>query len=90
MSDPPPYTLSLSRRTENVLKKLNKSEAERIAKRLVWLRANAETIGHDMLVGQWRGYFRLRVGSYRIIYLIDHERRHIDVALIGHRRDVYD
>jgi mRNA interferase RelE/StbE len=34
--------------------------------------------------------WRIRVGDYRIVYVIDDEARTVDVTRIAHRRDVYD
>jgi mRNA-degrading endonuclease RelE of RelBE toxin-antitoxin system len=34
-------------------------------------------------------HYRIRQGRYRIIYLIDDERREVTIFKIGHRRDVY-
>ncbi len=36
-----------------------------------------------------RPYLRLRIGDYRIIYVVDDEARKVTVALAGHRRDIY-
>jgi mRNA interferase RelE/StbE len=36
-----------------------------------------------------RPYLRLRVGDYRIIYVVDDETKTVTVALAGHRRDIY-
>ncbi|MFH1830086.1 MAG: type II toxin-antitoxin system RelE/ParE family toxin [Pseudomonadota bacterium] len=33
---------------------------------------------------------RLRVGDYRIVYRIDHEKRIITIVVIKHRKDVYE
>lgn len=33
--------------------------------------------------------WRVRVGSYRILYTIDEDQRLITVYAIGHRRDIY-
>jgi len=41
-----------------------------------------------MLQGR-RGYLRIRVGDYRIIYSIDHDRLIVLVAALGHRREIY-
>ena len=90
MPDRNSYQLTLSGRAYETLRDLDKNIAKRIAKKLVWLAENAETVGHEMLTGQWRGYFRWRIGDYRILYILDHEERLIDVALIGHRSDIYD
>jgi mRNA-degrading endonuclease RelE of RelBE toxin-antitoxin system len=34
--------------------------------------------------------WRIRVGRYRLRYLIDDTARQVTVTHIGHRRDVYD
>lgn len=89
-SDAGPYRVVLSERAQAALQKLDRQTAERIVKKLVWLAENAESVAHGALTGRLAGYYRRRVGSFRVIYLLDHETRLIDVALIGHRRDVYD
>jgi len=90
MPDKIPYQLALSQRALETLRGLDKTIAKRIVKKLVWLAENAESIGHEMLTGPWHGYFRWRVGDYRILYILDHEESLIDVALIGHRSEIYD
>ena len=37
-----------------------------------------------------KGLMKLRVGDYRIIYLIERETVTIYVIKIGHRKEVYD
>jgi mRNA interferase RelE/StbE len=39
--------------------------------------------------GDWVGYYRLRIGSIRVIFTIDAESKGIDVYRIGNRGDVY-
>ena len=34
--------------------------------------------------------WRIRVGQYRVCYLIDDRARRVNVTRIGHRRSVYD
>jgi mRNA-degrading endonuclease RelE of RelBE toxin-antitoxin system len=31
----------------------------------------------------------MRVGDYRVLYVVDDHRRRIEVMAVGHRRDVY-
>jgi mRNA interferase RelE/StbE len=33
--------------------------------------------------------YRLRVGQYRVLYIIDDRERIIEIIAVGHRRDVY-
>jgi mRNA interferase RelE/StbE len=37
-----------------------------------------------------REEYRLRVGDYRILYLIDDVARKIEIVAVGHRKDVYE
>ena len=37
-----------------------------------------------------KGERSMRVGDYRIIFLIEHELRIVRITKIGHRREVYD
>lgn len=42
------------------------------------------------LKGNLAGYYRYRVGDYRVIYSINDEQRRVIVSIIAHRRDVYE
>ena len=39
--------------------------------------------------GSRKGYLRLRVGDFRVIYRIEDDRLIVLVVAIGHRREVY-
>jgi mRNA-degrading endonuclease RelE of RelBE toxin-antitoxin system len=39
------------------------------------------------LAGQWQGYFRLRIGEYRVIFAIAFEE--ITIARVRHRSEAY-
>jgi mRNA interferase RelE/StbE len=41
------------------------------------------------LKGDFAGYYRYRIGDYRVIYLVDEETNQILVNTIAHRREVY-
>jgi mRNA interferase RelE/StbE len=41
------------------------------------------------MVGEWKGYYRMRIGDTRVIFWIDHKLRTIYVDHIGSRGDVY-
>ncbi|MDE5064783.1 type II toxin-antitoxin system RelE/ParE family toxin [Wolbachia endosymbiont of Drosophila tristis] len=43
----------------------------------------------EALSHKWVGYFRLRVGDYRVIYLIDNSEHMVKIAAIGHRKEIY-
>ncbi len=39
-----------------------------------------------MLKGDLDGYYRYRVGDYRVVYYIDDEQKQVVVTIIAHRR----
>jgi mRNA interferase RelE/StbE len=39
---------------------------------------------------EWRGYWRVRSGNYRVIYTIEENRLVVVVVKIGDRRDIYE
>ena len=43
----------------------------------------------EALAGNWIGYWRYRVGDYRLICRIEDERGTVFVIELGHRREVY-
>jgi mRNA interferase RelE/StbE len=42
------------------------------------------------LSGEFSGYLRYRIGDWRVIYRIDDGEKKVVVALIAHRREVYE
>jgi mRNA interferase RelE/StbE len=41
------------------------------------------------LQGEWKGFYRRRVGDFRIIYNVDSEIRVVSVESIINRKDAY-
>jgi mRNA interferase RelE/StbE len=41
------------------------------------------------LIGELAGIWSLRRGDYRVLYRIDDRHRRVEIARVGHRRDVY-
>ena len=73
------------------IKKLGAEPARRIAKTLrdrIATLDDPRSVG-QALVGEWTGYWRYRIGDYRIIARIEDDRLIILVVRIAHRREVY-
>jgi mRNA interferase RelE/StbE len=83
------YNLELKPVALSELEKLSSTIQERIVKKLVWLSENFEKITPINLTANLIGFFKLRVGDYRIIYTFDDNLKTITVHQIGHRRDIY-
>lgn len=67
-----------------------KPDMERISKAIDSLAENPLPPGVKALQGELRGYHRIRVGDYRVVYEIQNERLVILVLRIAKRGDVYD
>lgn len=65
-----------------------KTDRRRIVGRIQALSANPRPQGSEKLAG-YTDRYRVRQGSYRIVYLIDDTRREVTIFKIGHRKDVY-
>lgn len=73
------------------LKKLGRESAARIIKTLEERIASLEdprSLG-AALVGDHAGYWRWRIGDYRVVARIEDERITILVVRVAHRREIY-
>ena len=71
------------------LARLDKPLARRIIERITWLATNLDTISPEALMGELTGFYKLRVGDYRVIYEILHAEQTLMIHAIGHRREIY-
>lgn len=81
------YTIVIEKMAEKFIVKLPKTEKERILKAIYRLPE-----GNDIkeLKGKKnKGVYRLRLGSYRVIYTVDNGRLIVCVIDAGNRGDVY-
>lgn len=83
------YRVALASSAEKELSALPKKAIARIVSRLEALQITPRPPGCKKLKGGDREW-RIRVGDYRIVYLIDDRVRTVDVTRIAHRREVYD
>lgn len=71
------------------LARLEKPIGHRIVQRINWLAANLEAIRLEALTGDLAGFYKLRVGDYRVIYEVLWDEETIVIHAIGHRREIY-
>lgn len=71
------------------LSRLDQLHARRIAAKIRWLAENFDNLSPESLKGDLAGFFKLRVGDYRVVYDVLRDEHVIVIHLIGHRRDVY-
>lgn len=72
---------------EKDLPKLNKSEQEKILSSIYKKLTIAPEKYGKHLIGQLKGYFKLRVNDYRVVYEIKKEMIVVFVFKIGQRKD---
>ena len=82
------YEVLLERRAERDLKNLPPDVFRRVVEALRPLVDDPRPGGCRELSGSTSDY-RLRVGSYRILYEIDDDRREVRVMRVRHRREAY-
>jgi mRNA interferase RelE/StbE len=71
------------------LKKLDRLDAKNIVQKIKsQLLIDPIKMGVP-LKGDLKGFYRYRVGNYRVIYAIDFQERKILVFFINHRKDIY-
>ena len=83
------YSIRILKPATKELEKLNVRTAERITERIRWLSENIRSAKLFPLKGELAGLYKIREGSYRVIFEIIHDERLIIIHSIGHRRDIY-
>ena len=84
------YGVEHNPRAAAELSRLDRTIAEQVERKIAEMAESAEVWQHIALTGRYRGQYRLRVGSYRVVYELDHAGRRIIVVRIQHRSVAYE
>ncbi len=85
------YKVELSLSAEKFYLKCDKSLTKKLIKCFQNLEQNPRFHRNiKPLKGNYSGYYRYRVGDYRVVYSIDDEVVTVNIILIAHRSRVYD
>ena len=82
------YVVRFTRQAIKELEKIHDPDYSRIKAAISSLADNPRPPGCKKLKG--RDGYRIRVGSYRVIYEVFDTELLIDVIAIGHRKEVYE
>ena len=82
------YSLLIRPSAAKELADLPRKDRERITSRLTCLALEPRPVGCEKMSGL-ENMYRLRQGSYRIVYTIDDAGETVGVIRIRHRKDVY-
>ncbi len=83
------WSLEFLSGAEKDLAKIDREARRRIIDKLDWLLANFENILPFILTGEFREFYKLRIGDWRIMYKVNWHRRVITVCYIDWRDKVY-
>jgi mRNA interferase RelE/StbE len=84
------YNIRWHEEAINVLKKIDRQTQKKIIARIKeYLSKDPSTLGKP-LQGIFKGLYRYRYGSYRIVYAIDRESVIILILRIADRKNVYE
>ncbi|HPD58336.1 MAG TPA: type II toxin-antitoxin system RelE/ParE family toxin [Smithellaceae bacterium] len=81
------YKIYFKESVEKDFRAIPKKDLKKILSHIEALAKDPRPSGHEKLIGQEK--YRIRQGTYRIIYSIQDKELTIWVVKVGHRKDVY-
>ena len=82
------YRVDLTPQAQRQLKKIPGRDQQWIITTIESLAVEPRPHGCESIAGH-RGYLRMRVGDFRVVYTVGDAVLRVIVVLVGHRRDVY-
>jgi mRNA interferase RelE/StbE len=86
------YQVEIGPQADAQFDKLDSAIAASVERKIIWLATNAANVLHRRLVGmpdELEGLCKLRVGDYRVLYWVYHDKKLIRLYRVQHRSDVY-
>lgn len=85
------YEIIYSAEAKKSIQNIDKKNAEKIIEKIEQLSINPfGMLGVKKLKGNLKDLYRLRVGNFRILYVLRNVELIIFIVDIGHRKDIYD
>ncbi|MBD2770610.1 type II toxin-antitoxin system RelE/ParE family toxin [Iningainema sp. BLCCT55] len=85
------YSIALSEEATQFFEAASAKLQERLDRAFEQIKTNPRFhLNIKTLKGNYAGYYRYRVGDYRIVYSIDDQTMRVLVNIIAHRSEVYD
>jgi mRNA interferase RelE/StbE len=81
------YAIQIKRSAEKEMDRLPQVIFARVAAALLSLENDPRPRGCRKLRGSEQ--YRLRIGEYRVLYTVADSERLVEIAAVGHRKDVY-
>jgi mRNA interferase RelE/StbE len=83
------YSLEIKHSAQRELDALDNTLFVRIDRKILALADNPRPAGCKKLRG-YKDQWRIRVGDWRVVYLIDDEAKLVTITRVAHRREVYE
>jgi len=83
------YSLEIKQSAQKELDAVDDSVFRRIDRKILALADNPRPPGCKKLRG-YKDQWRVRVGDWRVVYLIDDEAKLVTITRVAHRREVYE
>ena len=83
------YAVELKTSARKELDSLPDTVLSRVVRKLESLAQNPRPSGCKKLKG-YKDLWRVRVGDWRVVYIVDDPAKLVSVTRIAHRREVYD
>lgn len=84
-----PYTICIKRSAVKDLADLHPRVRKSVDRRILRLAEDPTPQGSLPLTGEWKGFWRIRVGEHRVIYFIDEETHTITISHVRSRQRAY-
>ena len=83
------YSLEIVRAAQRELDVLDDPLFARIDRRILALADDPRPAGSRKLKG-YKDTWRIRIGDWRVIYIVDDAAKLVRITRVGHRREVYE
>ena len=83
------FSVAIKASAQKELDALDNTRFTRIDSKIISLADNPRPAGCKKLRG-YKDQWRIRVGDYRVIYLLDDARALVTIVRVAHRKEVYE
>lgn len=79
----------VTQEAEGDLEALDTPVRKRIAEKLRWFQENFDHVTPFPLGEPWKGFFKFRIGDWRVIYEVENADKTVAIHYIGKRDKIY-
>lgn len=83
------WSVKFTPEAEEDLARLDTIVQKRVIEKITWLKTNFLKIKHKTLSNKWKGFHKLRIGDWRVVYEVERDLNRIIIHRIERRDKVY-